>query len=114
MALADYVLFFRKPGANPVPIRAGVSEKYIEHKEEALLGFATGEVPVLVTKPTIAGHGMNFQRCARMAFVGLSHSWESYYQAIRRCWRYGQTRPVDVHDVATQAEAQVLRVIERR
>jgi superfamily II DNA or RNA helicase len=82
-------------------------------KSEALLAFAAGKVRVLVTKPTVAGFGMNFQGCARMAFVGLGDSYEQYYQAIRRCWRFGQSRAVDVHIVLTEPEevihANVLR-----
>lgn len=84
-----------------------------ESKAEALMAFAAGDVRVLVTKPSIAGFGMNFQRCARMAFVGMGDSYEAYYQAIRRCWRFGQTRPVTAHIVLTEPEdaiyANVLR-----
>lgn len=78
-----------------------------EAKAEALADFADGVTRVLVTKPAIAGMGMNFQRCARMVFVGLSDSYESYYQAIRRCYRYGQTRPVRVHIVLSDAEESI-------
>lgn len=85
-----------------------------EHKEWALRAFADGEVRVLVTKPSIAGHGMNWQGCARMAFVGLSDSWEQWYQAIRRCWRYGQRRPVEVHVVTSQAERAVVDNVRRK
>ena len=51
---------------------------------------------------------MNFQNCRRMAFVGLSDSYEAYYQAIRRCWRFGQTRPVEVHIVVSEVERQIV------
>ena len=67
----------------------------IDAKERAMDGFSAGSVRVLVTKPSIAGFGMNWQHCARMAFVGLSDSFEQYYQAVRRCYRFGQKRPVD-------------------
>jgi hypothetical protein len=67
-----------------------------------------------VTKPTIAGYGLNWQHCARMAFAGLSFSYENYYQAVRRCWRFGQTRPVDVHIAMADTEAAIKRVIDRK
>ena len=85
-----------------------------ERKETALIGFATGDVQIMVTKPGIAGMGMNYQRCARMAFVGRSFSYESWYQAVRRCWRFGQTRPVDVHIAVAEGEEQIGRVITRK
>jgi helicase-like protein len=83
-------------------------------KASALLAFADGGVRCLVTKPSLAGFGMNFQRCARMAFVGLSDSYEQYYQAIRRCWRYGQKRPVDVYVVLAEPERAILANVRRK
>jgi DNA modification methylase len=83
-----------------------------EHKESSLLGFADGEIRALVTKPSIAGHGMNFQRCARVVFVGLSDSFERYYQAIRRSWRFGQLRPVECYVVTADVEGAVVRNIQ--
>ncbi|MDB5057241.1 MAG: adenine methyltransferase YhdJ [Chloroflexi bacterium] len=85
-----------------------------EHKERAMLDFAAGRIRVLVSKPSICGFGMNFQRCAHMAFVGISDSFEQQYQAIRRCWRFGQTRPVNVHVIAGEQEGAVVRNIERK
>lgn len=85
-----------------------------EEKAEKLLGFADGRYRVLVTKPGLAGHGMNFQRCARMAFVGLSDSWEQYFQAIRRCYRYGQTRVVQAHIVLSALEQEVADNVNRK
>jgi hypothetical protein len=85
-----------------------------ETKERRMLAFADGDIRVLVTKPSIAGFGMNWQHCANVAFVGLSDSWEQYYQAIRRCWRFGQTRPVHCHIVTSQAEGAVVANIERK
>ena len=85
-----------------------------EEKAEALLGFAHGDVQVLITKPRIAGMGLNFQRCARMAFVGLNDSYEQYYQAIRRCYRYGQTRVVKAHVVVSQIESQIATNVARK
>lgn len=83
-------------------------------KEARMLGFADGEFRVLITKPSIAGFGMNWQHCPNVAFVGLSDSWEQYYQAIRRCWRFGQTRPVQCHVFASEAEGAVVANIERK
>jgi hypothetical protein len=77
-------------------------------KAEAIEAFQDGAIRVLVTKTSIAGFGMNFQNCHQMAFVGLSDSWESYYQAIRRCWRFGQQHPVDVHIVVSDLERQIV------
>jgi len=85
-----------------------------ESKREKLLGFQDGTYRVLVTKPKIAGFGMNWQHCHNVAFVGLSHSWEQYYQAVRRCWRFGQKSDVDVHIVATDIEAAVLKNIKAK
>ena len=85
-----------------------------EHKTRALLGFARGEIKRLVTKPSIAGHGMNWQTCARMAFVGLSDSYEQLYQASRRCWRFGQKRPVQVHIITAEGEGAVLHNVRRK
>jgi len=86
-----------------------------EHKEKSMLGFADGTIRVLVTKPSIAGFGMNWQNCHQMAFCGLSHSYEQFYQAVRRCWRYGQTQPVSVDVVVSDQEtAIVANVISKR
>ena len=86
----------------------------IDVKEARLRGFSEGAHRVLITKPSIAGFGLNWQHCARMSFVGLSDSWESYFQAIRRCWRFGQTRPVEVHVYASEMEGAVVRNLERK
>ena len=80
----------------------------IDAKETALMDFAAGRIRVLITKPKIAGWGMNFQSCAYMAFVGVNDSYESYYQSVRRCWRFGQKRPVNVHLYVSEAEGSVL------
>jgi len=85
-----------------------------EQKADALLGFADGKIQRLVTKPKIASFGMNYQHCARMAFVGLSDSYEQYYQAIRRCYRYGQTRVVHAHVVLSELESQIAANINRK
>jgi len=85
-----------------------------EDKAERLLAFARGEYRVLITKPRIAGFGMNFQNCARMVFVGLGDSYEQYYQCIRRCWRYGQTRPVEAHIVVSNLEVDIVANVKRK
>jgi superfamily II DNA or RNA helicase len=85
-----------------------------EEKAELLLAFANGDIRVLVTKPSIAGMGLNFQVAARMAFVGLSDSYEAYYQCIRRCYRYGQTRIVRAHIVLSHIEDQIAANVARK
>lgn len=75
-----------------------------EHKEKMLLGFADGTVKRLLTKPSVAGFGMNWQVCHNMIFVGMDYSYEKFYQAVRRCWRYGQTQPVHAWLLATDME----------
>lgn len=85
-----------------------------ERKADALEAFQNGDVRALVTKPSIAGFGMNFQNCHRMAFLGLSDSWESYYQAIRRCWRFGQQHDVTAHVVVSDLEQQIVQNIRKK
>jgi superfamily II DNA or RNA helicase len=85
-----------------------------EEKEARLVAFSRGEFRVLVTKPSIAGFGLNWQHCARTAFVGVTDSWESYYQAIRRFWRFGQTREVQVHVFASDLEGAVVANLQRK
>lgn len=84
------------------------------HKKDSLLGFAEGNISKLITKPKIAGFGMNWQGCNQIIFVGLSDSWEQFYQAVRRCWRYGQKRDVHVHIVSADTEGGVLANIKRK
>lgn len=83
-------------------------------KRDRLNGFTEGRYRVLVTKPKIAGFGMNWQHCHEMAFVGLSHSWEQFYQAVRRCWRFGQRFDVTAHIICTDIEAAVLKNIKEK
>lgn len=85
-----------------------------EKKAELLLGFQDGAHRVLVTKPSIAGFGLNFQHCARMVFLGLGDSYEQYYQAIRRCWRFGQTHPVEAHVVLSSPEQHIYNNVLRK
>ena len=84
------------------------------HKETAMENFSDGAVRVLVSKPSICGFGMNWQHAHNMAFVGLDHSFESFYQAIRREWRFGQTEPVNVHLFLSDVERPILDNIRRK
>lgn len=85
-----------------------------EHKESSLIGFSDGGIKCLVSKPSIAGFGMNWQHCNKMIFLGLSDSFEQYYQAVRRCWRFGQTKPVDVYVITSEAEGAVVANIKEK
>ena len=85
-----------------------------DEKAQLLLDFADGKIQHLITKPSIASQGLNYQHCARMAFVGLSDSYEQYYQAIRRCYRYGQPRVVDVHIIVSGIERQIVTNVRRK
>jgi len=82
-------------------------------KEQRMLAFAEGRARVLVTKPKIGAWGLNFQHCAHIT-VFPSHSFEQYYQGVRRCWRFGQTRPVQVDIVTTDGERGVLANLQRK
>lgn len=84
-----------------------------EKKEERLLAFQDGELKRLVIKPRIACHGLNWQHCHYMTCFP-SHSFESYYQSVRRCWRFGQKNPVKVDIITTEGEVGVLRNIQRK
>lgn len=86
----------------------------VEYKERSMLAFAAGEIRVLITKPSIAGFGMNWQHCNNVAFVGLSDSYEQFYQAVRRCWRFGQQKAVHVYIVTSDLEGAVLANIKRK
>jgi hypothetical protein len=85
-----------------------------EWKEQAAIDFIEGRIRVLVSKPSILGYGLNLQRCARPAFVGLSNSFEAWYQAIRRTWRFGQARPVECHIILSDADGSVRANLERK
>ena len=85
-----------------------------EVKAAALLDFAAGRLRVLVTKPSIAGFGMNWQHCDRVYFVGPSHSYEQTYQAIRRCWRFGQPNPVMVRTCTSDEDAVIVANARRK
>ena len=85
-----------------------------EHKEQSLIRFANGEIDCLVSKVKIAGYGMNFQNCHNIMFVGLSDSFEDLYQAVRRCYRFGQQKQVNVHVVTHESEGAVVANIKRK
>ncbi len=85
-----------------------------EHKTNSMLGFADGSINKLISKPSICGFGMNFQSCHNMCFVGLSDSFEQYYQAVRRCWRFGQDKPVNVYFITADTEGAVVANIQRK
>ncbi len=85
-----------------------------EYKADMLNKFSKQEYMKLISKPSIAGFGMNWQHCSKMIFTGLSDSFEQYYQAVRRCWRFGQTKPVDVYVITSKAEGAVVKNIERK
>jgi len=97
------------PGA--VNVKGAMSP---EAKADGLLGFADGDIQILITKPSMAAFGLNWQHCARMVFVGMSDSYEAYYQSIRRCYRYGQTREVVAHIVLSDLESQIATNVARK
>jgi hypothetical protein len=84
-----------------------------ERKEELFAAFAAGQVRALVTKPRIGGFGLNWQHCAHMTFFP-THSFEQFYQGVRRCWRFGQTRPVVADVVTTEGAAGVMASLRRK
>jgi superfamily II DNA or RNA helicase len=83
-------------------------------KSGAVEAFIRGDIRVLVTKPKILGFGMNFQHCHQMVFLGLSDSYETYYQCLRRSWRYGQSSPVDAYVVVSPAERAIVENVRRK
>lgn len=85
-----------------------------DRKESILEDFAVGNIRALITKPSIAGHGMNYQHCNRMIFVGLSYSFEERYQAVRRCWRFGQKREVFDHVVMGESEVSIFDTVKEK
>lgn len=86
----------------------------LEEKESRLIGFCKGTHKRLVSKASIAGFGLNMQHCNVMAFANLTHSNQDLYQAIRRCYRFGQTNAVDVHLILTEAELPILENLQRK
>lgn len=85
-----------------------------EYKARASIDFANGDIRVLVSKPSIFGFGSNFQSCHNEIFCGISDSYERFYQAVRRCWRFGQKHPVDVYIILSEKEINMLTNIQKK
>lgn len=85
-----------------------------DEKEARIAAFETGETRYIIGKPSMLGFGLDWSHCARMAFAGRSYSYETWYQAVRRCWRFGQTRTLQVHLIVAEGEAEISRVIDRK
>ena len=85
-----------------------------EEKTDAIMRWLRRERPIMISKVSILGFGLNFQHCSRMIFAGLTHSYEQFYQAVRRCWRFGQAAPVDVHLVQTDADGAIAQSLKRK
>ena len=94
-----------------VNLHGGLSES---DKERILIEFSDGKISHMITKPSLAGFGMNWQHCADTGFVGLNDSFEQFYQAVRRFWRFGQTKPVTVHVIASELEGATVANIKRK
>lgn len=108
---ADAVMAALKGIPSVVEVRGSYTP---EKKEASLEAFADGSARVLVTKPSVCGFGLNWQHCARTVFVGRSFSYEAWYQAVRRFWRFGQSRQVDCFVVVAEGEDAIGRVIDRK
>ena len=108
---ADAVLEHLSGAAGVVEVRGSMPPK---RKEANLEAFADGSARVMVTKPSVAGFGLNWQHCARTVFVGRSFSYEAWYQAVRRFWRFGQAREVQTHLIVAEGEDSIGRVIDRK
>lgn len=86
-----------------------------EFKEESAIWFTESDRDrIMVSKSSIFGFGLNFQTCSHVVFVGVSDSWESFYQAVRRCYRFGQTKPVHIHIIAASTEGNVMENLKRK
>jgi superfamily II DNA or RNA helicase len=94
-----------------VEVRGSMPDK---KKQDLLFAFANGEIDVMITKPSIAGVGLNFQVCNTQVFASLSFSFQEYYQAVRRSWRFGQQRPVTIHIIGSEADANIEKSIARK
>jgi superfamily II DNA helicase RecQ len=97
------------PGA--VEVKGSDSDK---HKEDSAYNFAQGMIRVLISKPSIFGMGLNFQICHTCIYVGLSHSFEQFYQSVRRLWRFGQQNDVTVHIVQHHLEGAITDNLKRK
>lgn len=86
----------------------------LETKEERIAAFSTGAKRIIITKSGITGSGLNWQHASNVVFCGRTFSYEAWYQAVRRCWRFGQMKPVNVHLIVAEGEAQIGRVIDKK
>jgi DNA modification methylase/superfamily II DNA or RNA helicase len=98
-------------GADAVLIEGATDD---DEREALFRRWRRGEAKTLITKPSMFGFGLNLQFCHRVFFLGIGHSYEQYYQAVRRCWRFGQTSPVDVRIVVSEAEVGVAANVRRK
>jgi superfamily II DNA or RNA helicase len=96
---------------NSIEVKGSDSQKV---KEQVAEEFAAGSLPILITKPSIFGYGMNWQACCDCIYIGLTHSQESFYQSVRRLWRFGQQNEVNVHIIQHQLEGQIERNLKRK
>lgn len=101
----------RLPSSGTVEVRGDQSA---DEKERKIVAFSEGEARIIISKASITGWGLNWQHCARQAFVGLSFSYESYYQAVRRSWRFGQKWPVHVHVACADTERAIYDTVTRK
>ena len=104
-------LMSRMPQGEFVEVRGNQSP---EEKEAKLVAFSEGRARILISKPVLCGFGLNWQHSARQAFIGLSFSYEQYYQAVRRSWRFGQKRPVHVHVACADTERAIYDTVTRK
>jgi superfamily II DNA or RNA helicase len=86
----------------------------IDRKEETIDGFSRGDIRIILSKPSITGHGLNWQHCATTIYAGVSFSYESFYQSVRRFWRFGQKRPVTAHIVCADTELEIAAAVTRK
>lgn len=94
-----------------ISVRGSMTE---DQKEAGIMAWLRGDKPIMISKPSIMGFGLNFQHCNQMVFVGLNDSFEQVYQAVRRCWRFGQTKPVTAHFIAADTEGAVVANLRRK
>lgn len=104
-------LIERMPKDETVEVRGNQNA---DEKERKIISFSEGEKRIIISKSSITGFGLNWQHCARQAFVGLSFSYESYYQAVRRSWRFGQKRPVHIHIACADTERSIYDTVTRK
>lgn len=98
-------------GQHAISIRGSMSAAEKERLHEA---WIRGDRKIIISKPSIFGYGLNWQHCNNVLFAGISFSYEAFYQAVRRCWRFGQTRPVQIHVVCADTERAIWAVVERK